>query len=323
MEPTTTTFFDLVRDQIPLVEARMRSSPDQHHPQLQRAIDHLLASGGKRLRPALTLLTARMLGTDEEKAIGLAAAIEMLHTATLVHDDLIDGSLLRRGLPTLNAQLTPGATVLTGDYIFARAAHLAASIGSLPLMETFARTLMTIVNGELIQLFREQSGDERQDYFDRIYAKTASLFELATMGAALLRQANQEIVEDMRRFGYQVGMAFQIVDDVLDFAGEEARLGKPLGSDVRNGVLTLPTLLYLERRPDGPARAAAVRSRQLNEAEAEALVAEVLASDAIAASLAEARNAIAAGETQLEGMPDGPERAALRQLGKYVTDRAF
>jgi len=323
MEPITTTFFDLVRDQMPLVEARMRASPDRHHPQLGQAIDQLLTSGGKRIRPTLTLLTARLLGTDEDKAIGLAAAIEMLHTATLVHDDLIDGSLMRRGLPTLNANRTTGATVLTGDYIFARAAYLAAGIGSLPLMEHFARTLMVIVNGELIQLFREGSGDDRQDYFDRIYAKTASLFELATMGAAQLRQANQEIVEAMRRFGYQVGMAFQIVDDVLDFAGDEARMGKPLGSDLRNGLLTLPSLLHLEHRADGAALAAAIRSGRLDERELDTLVGEIRASDAITRSLAEARNAIAAGETQLEGMPDGPERAALRQLGKYVTDRTF
>ncbi len=323
MEPTTTTFFDLVRDRIPLVEARMRSSPDRHHPQLGQAIDLLLSSGGKRLRPTLILLTARLLGTDEDKAIGLAAAIEMLHTATLVHDDLIDGSLLRRGLPTLNAHLTPGATVLTGDYFFARAAYLAAGIGSMPLMEHFARTLMTIVNGEVIQLFRDRTGDDRQDYFDRIYAKTASLFELATMGAALLRQANQEIVEAMRRFGYQVGMAFQIVDDVLDFAGDEAQLGKPLASDLRNGLLTLPTLLHLEHHPDGASLARAIRTRSLKESQLDAVVTEIRASDAIGRSLAEARNAIAAGETQLEGMPDGPERAALRQLGQYVTDRSF
>ena len=322
MEPTTATFFDLVRRQIPQVEARMRSTPDRPHPQLGLAIDHLLASGGKRLRPTLTLLTARMLGTDEDKAIGLAAAIEMLHTATLVHDDLIDGSLMRRGLPTLNANLTPGVTVLTGDYIFARAAHLAASIGSLPLMDHFARTLMTIVNGEIIQLFREQSGDDRQDYFDRIYAKTASLFELATAGAAILRQANQEIIEAMRRFGYQVGIAFQIVDDVLDFAGDEAQVGKPLGSDLRNGLLTLPTLLYLDGRPEGGPLGEAVRSGNLSEVELDGLVGAIRASEAIGRALSEARNAIAAGETQLEGMPDGPERAALRQLAHYVVNRS-
>jgi geranylgeranyl pyrophosphate synthase len=231
--------------------------------------------------------------------------------------------LIRRGFPTLNASLNPGATVLSGDYIFARAAHLAAGIGSLPLMEHFARTLMTIVNGELVQLFAERSGDDRQDYFDRIYAKTASLFELATMGAALLRQANGEIVEAMRRFGYQVGMAFQIVDDVLDFAGDEALLGKPLGSDLRNGLLTLPTLLYLEHQPDGPALADAIHSGRLGEAELDVLVAKIRASEAIGRALSEAQNAIAAGETQLEGMPDGPERAALRQLGQYVTNRSF
>jgi geranylgeranyl pyrophosphate synthase len=190
-------------------------------------------------------------------------------------------------------------------------------------MEHFARTLMTIVNGELIQLFREQSGDDRQDYFDRIYAKTASLFELATMGAAILRQANQEIVEAMRRFGYQVGIAFQIVDDVLDFAGDEARVGKPLGSDLRHGLLTLPTLLYLEGRPDGATLAEAVLAGRLPEAELDGLVGAIRASDGIGRALAEARNAIAAGETQLEGMPDGPERAALRQLAQYVVDRSL
>lgn len=323
MEPTTATFFDLVRSQLPLVEARMRASPDRTHAHLSEAIDRLLASGGKRIRPTLTLLTARLLGTDEDKAIGLAAAIEMLHTATLVHDDLIDGSLLRRGLPTLNANQTPGATVLTGDYIFARAAHLAAGIGSLSLMEHFARTLMTIVSGEITQFFQERSGDDRQDYFDRIYAKTASLFELATMGAAILRQANREIVESMRRFGYQVGIAFQIVDDVLDLAGDEHRLGKPLGSDLRQGLLTLPTLHYLEGLPDGPAVAESVRARSLPPERLESLIAAIRASEAIEAAQAEARNAVVAGLTQLEGMPDGPELAALRQLAHYVANRSL
>jgi geranylgeranyl pyrophosphate synthase len=323
MEPTTVTFFDLVRPQLPQVEARMRASPDRAHPQLTAAIDRLLASGGKRIRPALTLLTGRLLGTDEDKAIGLAAAIEMLHTATLVHDDLIDGSLLRRGLPTLNANQTPGATVLTGDYIFARAAHLAAGIGSLKLMEHFARTLMTIVNGEITQTFQEPSGDDRQDYFDRIYAKTASLFELATMGAAILRQANREIVEAMRRFGYQVGIAFQIVDDILDLTGDESRLGKPLGSDLRQGLLTLPTLHFLEGLPDGPALADALRGRSLPPDRLESLIAAIRGSEAIQAAQSEANNAIAAGLTQLEGMPDGPELAALRQLAQYVANRSL
>ncbi len=323
MEPTTATFFDLVRPQLPLVEARMRISPDRAHPLLNEAIGRLLASGGKRIRPTLTLLTGRLLGTDEDKAIGLAAAIEMLHTATLVHDDLIDGSMLRRGLPTLNANQTPGATVLTGDYIFARAAHLAAGIGSLPLMEHFARTLMTIVNGEVTQLFQEASGDDRQDYFDRIYAKTASLFELATLGAALLRQANREIVESMRRFGYQVGIAFQIVDDVLDLTGDEVSLGKPLGSDLRQGLLTLPTLHYLEMLEGGSSLADSLRQRRVPADRLETIIGAIRASPAIEAALAEARNAIDAGLTQLEGMPDGPELAALRQLAHYVVHRSL
>src|SRR5512146_1835864 len=141
------SFLVPVQEDIHAVESLIRSQAEGRHPDLKAALDLLLSSGGKRIRPTLTLLTGKMLGADWQRLITLSAAIELLHTATLVHDDLIDGSLLRRGMPTLNSQWTPGATVLTGDFLFASAAKLAADTESIPVMRIFAKTLTVIVNG--------------------------------------------------------------------------------------------------------------------------------------------------------------------------------
>lgn len=321
MASTTATFFDLVRTYIPEVEARMRAGEGSHHPNLQAAIEHLLSAGGKRIRPTLALLTGRMLGADLGNTITLAAAIEMLHTATLVHDDLIDGSLLRRGLPTLNARWTPGATVLTGDYVFARAAQLAAETGSLPLMGVFARTLLTIVNGEITQLFRTKRADAREDYFDRIYAKTASLFELASEAAAMLAGSSPEVITAMKAFGYHVGLAFQIVDDVLDFVGDQEQVGKPVASDLRQGLITLPTLCYLKQNPEDPGLSRILADGHLDGRMLEELIEAIRDSGAINESLEEARGFAAAGGANLAGVPGGPERDALFELAQYVVQR--
>ncbi len=249
---TRVNFLALVQERILLVEDLMRSQSDGHHPGLGAAMEHLLASGGKRVRPAVALLTGDMLGAQTDSVVTLGAAIELLHTATLVHDDLIDGALLRRGIATLNSQWSPAATVLTGDYIFARAAKLAAETNSIPVMRLFSQTLATIVNGELTQLFASRGVASRENYFQRIYAKTASMFELATAAAAMLSPVDSAVVEEMRGFGYDIGMAFQIVDDVLDFTAEQATLGKPVASDLRQGLITLPALFYVESNPDDP-----------------------------------------------------------------------
>jgi geranylgeranyl pyrophosphate synthase len=251
----------------------------------------------------------------------LAAAIEMLHTATLVHDDLIDGALLRRGTPTLNAQWTPGATVLTGDYIFARAAHLAAQTGSIEVMEMFARTLMIIVSGEINQLFRSRARDLRKDYFDRIYAKTASLYEVTGEAAAVLSRASAEHTAQAKTVGYNLGVAFQIVDDVLDFVGNQEEVGKPVASDLRQGLLTLPALLALDSRPMGDDFIDAILERRLDPAALEELIWQVRTSDAIARSLDEARAYVRRAQDGLASLPASRERDALSDLAAYVVQR--
>ena len=321
METTIATFTDLVRTGLAEVEDRMRARPSEHHPQLDAALEHLLASGGKRIRPTLVLLIGGMLGGEHSRLVTLSAAIEMLHTATLVHDDLIDGSLLRRGIPTLNSQWSAGATVLTGDYLFSRAAHLASQTGSLSLMDSFARTLMTIVNGEITQLFHTRTGDLHRDYFDRIYAKTASLFELAGEGAAVLSPCDGSTVETLKRFGYRLGIAFQIVDDVLDFIGDEEAVGKPIASDLRQGIVTLPALIYQELNPADRSLQDLFEGRPVDARTVTRLADAIRSSGAIGQALDQARSYAGAAQELLEPMPDLPERSALHDLARHIVHR--
>jgi geranylgeranyl pyrophosphate synthase len=299
----------------------MRSQSDGAHPDLDVALEHLLSSGGKRIRPALGLLTAQMLGAPHDKQINLAAAVELLHTATLVHDDLIDGALLRRGNPTLNARWSHPATVLTGDFIFARAAKLAAATDHLPMMKLFAETLAVIVNGELTQLFTARGLTSRENYFKRIYAKTASLIEMTTRTAAMISPVDGTVVESMRVFGYNLGMAFQIVDDVLDFTGEQAEVGKPVGSDLLQGLVTLPAIHYAEGHPDDP-DVICLTNGCYNEYERmERLMRSVRNSSGVKESLDEAQEYIQKALQPLTEMPAGIERQALEDLATYTVTR--
>ena len=319
---STVTFFTPVQEEMRQVEELMRAQADGHHPELRAALHHLLGAGGKRIRPTLVLLTGNMLGADPDKLITLAAAVEMLHTATLVHDDLIDGALLRRGNPTLNARWSPASTVLTGDFIFARAAKLAAETDCLPLMRLFAETLAIIVNGELTQLFTSRGIASHENYDRRIYAKTASLFEMSARAAAMISPVDEAVVEAMRNYGCQVGMAFQIVDDILDFNGQQIEVGKPVGSDLLQGLITLPTLHYIEEHPDDTDVQALLEGKANADREMLLrLVQSIHKSDAIARSMQEAEKYVAQALRALSDMPAGIERQALEDLARYIVDR--
>jgi geranylgeranyl pyrophosphate synthase len=318
---STSTFVQPVQATIEKVEALMREQADDRHPDLKVAFENLLAAGGKRVRPTLVLLTGNMLGADPERLITLAAAIEMLHTATLVHDDLIDGSLMRRGNDTLNAKWTPAATVLTGDFVFARAAKLAAQTGSLSVMEEFAETLAILVNGELTQMFDSRGLVSRENYYERIYAKTGSLFELSTHGAAIISPVDDETTQKARLFGKKLGTAFQIVDDILDFTGEQAAVGKPVGSDLLQGLITLPALYYIENHPEDKNVQSLLRGEYHDQGKMGKLVQSIRNSDAIAFALKEAKEYATVALESLNGQPKSKERIALEKLTAYITDR--
>jgi geranylgeranyl pyrophosphate synthase len=315
------TFTAPIEDRVTLVEERMRAQADGHHPAVVAALHHLLSSGGKRIRVVVTLLTGKMLGADEEKLVTLAAAIESLHTATLVHDDLIDGALIRRGIPTLNAQWSPAATVLTGDFIFAKAAKLAADTGSVDVMRIFAETLAIIVNGEITQLFSSRWVANREDYYRRIYAKTASLFEASTKTAAKLSNANDDIVAAVKEYGYDIGMAFQIIDDILDFTSEQTTMGKPVASDLRQGLITLPVLYFLENHPNDMDMRNILETSFCDENCLGRLLTSIRESGAIEQSLNEARTFVHKGLEVLTKLPESQERKALEDLACYIIDR--
>ena len=316
------TFFTSVQDQLQFVEQRIRGQAgEDHHPDLRSALEHLLSAGGKRIRPTLGLLVGNMLGAPEEKLITLGASVELLHTATLVHDDLIDGALLRRGMPTLNARWSPAATVLTGDFLFARAAKLAAETDYLPLMKLFAETLATIVNGELTQMFSARGVIERDNYYQRIYAKTASLFEMASLAACMVATEDEEMRESMRVFGYEVGMAFQIVDDILDFTGDQSAVGKPIGSDLLNGLVTLPAIYYAEANPRNADILSLPEGGWKDTERVQRLVDNIRQSKATQQAMDEARQAVNRALKALSEAPVSPERESLENLAKFIVDR--
>jgi geranylgeranyl pyrophosphate synthase len=319
-----TASFVYVETDIKYVEDRMREGIEGHNQSLAAAIDYLISAGGKRLRPVIVLLAARFgRQVDPDKAIALAAAVEMLHTATLVHDDFIDNALLRRGMPTLNSDWSPGATVLTGDYLFARSAGLAAETDNVRIIKIFSMTLMTIVNGELNQFFNNghNGPPTREEYFQRIYAKTASLFAAGAETGGILAAMPEHQVQALHDYGYNLGMAFQIMDDILDFQSTESQLGKPVANDLRQGIATLPVLIFLDKQPNHPTILKAVARKYPTDGEIQAVVAEIRASGGIQGALAEAKRFAAQAQEALGPLPDNHYRAALYDLADYAVAR--
>jgi geranylgeranyl pyrophosphate synthase len=334
---------DLVGDNLQKVEQKMRLMGEGAYEPLAQAFLQLLGSGGKRLRPALALAAYDLLprpvqgaksrdlaGEELDKVIALAAAVETLHNATLVHDDLIDNALVRRGSTTLNAVWDKGATVLAGDYLFARAAGFAAETGNIRVVELFADTLRIICEGELRQHFSSRQWEQPRDsYYVRIFAKTASLFASATRSGAILAGASQAQEEALYDYGRTLGMAFQIVDDILDYTGDESTMGKPVGSDLRQGIVTLPFFYYLQAHPN-PAQVISMLTGSSastyaavggNAASVDKVVAQVRASDAISQALSEARGLAGQAKASLALFPASPIREALQELPEFVVSR--
>jgi len=315
-------FQSLVASDLITVEKRMREQAKDHHEDLSAALDHLIDSGGKRIRPNITLLIGKMLNGDLNSLITLSAAIELLHTATLVHDDLIDGSLLRRGIPTLNSKWSPAATVLTGDFLFAKAAFLAAETDSLPVMKLFSNTLSTIVNGEIVQMFSSRCNPDRNEYYQRIYAKTASLFETSSLAAALISNCDEITKENIRQYGLQLGLAFQIIDDIFDFTSDQQQIGKPVGGDLLQGLITLPAILYFEENKNETIVKEFFENNCIpTKSIINQLINDIRNSDAISRSLEIAKQHSEKSISAILQLSDSIYRQALIQMAHFVTER--
>ena len=245
------TIYAPVQAELVKVEGNLHSISREGMKQVPTLLEYPLKVAGKRLRPALTLLAGHSFEYDTERLIPMATSVELFHIATLVHDDIVDKAQLRRGQPTVNQLHGHNVAVLLGDYVFARSAEMVCSTGNLQVVTLFAQTLGIISRGELQQSFSSpESRCTKQHYFEWIGNKTASLFRMACESGAVLGGAPADAVKAMRDYGWNIGLAFQIVDDILDFVGQESEMGKPVGSDLLQGALTLPVILLLERYPD-------------------------------------------------------------------------
>lgn len=313
-------------DDLAKVDDTLRSVVTLDFPLLRQAVEAIIGAGGKRLRPAILLMSAQFNKYDLDRLVPLAAAIELLHTASLVHDDTIDNALVRRGLPTLNSFIDKGTTVLVGDYLFARSAVLSTMGGIQRATRIFAESLVTIAEGELEQHFAIHSlTDSRDDYYGRIYCKTGVLFAAAGEIGAVLSEAPEEEIQRLRLYGRQVGMAFQIIDDILDMRSTEEQLGKPVGGDLRQGTVTLPTMLYLERAsPDGrEALRKVIEGEDRSDEQLGKALDLINASGAIEQAHAIARRFIDDASDALSAFPDTPSRRSLLALADFVVQRDF
>ncbi len=318
--------YQLVGEDLAKVESQIRSVTEVDSPRLAELLDHSLKGGGKRIRPVLTLLSGKFYYYDLDRLLPMATAVELMHTATLVHDDAIDNSTVRRGRPTINKVWGGDKAVLLGDYLFAKAGEFAALTGNLRVIRLFAQTLQIISSGELDQTFNAFNLEQSRDgYFERISRKTASLFSLAAESGAILSQSPEESIKVLREYGCNLGIAFQIVDDILDFVGTEEEMGKPIGSDLAQGTLTLPAMLLLERYPEDNPVKELFHNRDMPEGGKKKRInqaIELVHSASILNQCYEVASGYCARACQnLKLLPDNPSRQVLEDLVELVISR--
>ncbi len=311
-----------VRDELDNVEEILRDELRSDHPFVDRLVKHGFRLGGKRLRPALVLFSGKACGTLKPEHLKLAAAVEMIHTATLVHDDVLDEATLRRHLDTVNARWDNEASVLLGDYLFARAVRIVSSLDDPFASRAIGETAQTMCEGELRQVARRGDYDlAEEDYFDIIASKTAVLTACCCRLGSHYAGAGQDVCEAMARFGHHLGIAFQIADDLLDLLGDEATAGKSLGTDLLKQKATLPLIrLFSQASERDRAEVLAILSRSGNHRR-DALRPWLEGSDAIDYARRKAWwYAQRAGE-QLDALPPGEVCDVLRQLSEFVVTR--
>ncbi len=290
---------------------------------LSEQLAHVVRGTGKVIRPALTLLAGKTFHSfqaNRQFLLPMAVSVELMHTATLVHDDAIDKAATRRGQPTMNSIWGDEIAILMGDYLFAKAGEYVADTQSPRAIKLFSQTLGIISSGEIGQFRGAFNADQtRDDYYHRIYRKTGSLFSLSTQTGALLAGADEPSIAVMKDYGDNLGIAFQIVDDILDFTSTPEKLGKPVGSDLRQGTLTLPAMLVLERYPDDNPVRRYFETR--DDRCTRETVDLVLNSDIIAVSYATAAEFRDRACRDLKSLPDTACRRSLEYLGEYIINQ--
>lgn len=310
----------LIQDELAAVEQALIETAQSDHPLMGPMLSMVLPGNGKRMRPALALLTAHMGEATLKAMTDMAVGVELLHAASLVHDDVVDESALRRGDETLFTRVGNALAVLVGDYLFAQSASRCVATGNVRVIGLFAETLASMCQGQIEEasrLGRAHRVLTREGYYQTIWGKTGSLFVLACEGSAILAGLSEPQVQAMRKYGDRLGLAFQVVDDILDFVGDERLLGKQVGSDLRQGTVTLPVLCFRDRVSADEYESWFER----DAADMDELVSLIRTSGAIDDAYAEARRLIGEAQEALTVLPAGLARDTLHEIASYTVER--
>lgn len=315
--------FHAIEDDLAAVEQRVARTVATDHPLLRGLLEQVMFARGKRIRPALTIASNRLFHEGGATLHAMAAAVEFLHAATLIHDDVVDQTDLRRGGPTLYSVVGNRVAVLVGDYLFAQAAATASETNNLRVMRLFAEAVMTLCNGQIAECSREDRERwdvDRETYYRTIDAKTAALFVLACHTGAVLGGAPMEAAHALRSYGRSLGLAFQIIDDVLDLVGDETEMGKPVGSDLRQGTVTLPVIYLRDEIPERVLQQVFGADGAREEA-IYTIATRARSSRAIERTYEEARQHAADAARALHPVPAGEVRDLLLELSHSVVER--
>jgi geranylgeranyl pyrophosphate synthase len=321
--------FGTIQPELERVEQVLAEVAAVDHTLLASILSEVLRAGGKRLRPALCLMVGRLNHYDVDRLVKLAVATELLHTATLLHDDVVDQSPMRRGRPTLYLQAGNRAAVLVGDYMYAKSAYFATATDSLRVMQLFADTVMVMCQGQIDEGNRKNGGYADcppEVYYETIRSKTAALFVLACDAAAELSGATAHESAALHRYALRMGLAFQVVDDILDITGDERLLGKAVGGDLRQRVVTLPVIHARDVVPASLLRAVYDHIHDdegdgVRESAVQSLIAAIRDSAAVDRCYADARRLLDDARAELQHLAPGPARDALHDLADYVLAR--
>ncbi|AEK63743.1 octaprenyl diphosphate synthase [Collimonas fungivorans Ter331] len=304
------------------VNAVIRRQLHSDVPLVNQIAEYIISAGGKRLRPVLVLLMAQAYGYSGEKHHELAAVIEFIHTATLLHDDVVDESSLRRGRQTANALFGNAASVLVGDFLYSRAFQMMVAVDNARVMQIVADATNVIAEGEVLQLLNMHNPDvSEENYLQVIRSKTAKLFEAAAQLGALIAGAGDDAIDAAGEYGRSLGTAFQLIDDVLDYSGNAGDIGKNVGDDLREGKPTLP-LIYLMEHGSAEQRAL-VRSCIENgdEQHFDEILAAITSSGALNYTRHEAEKASQRAAAAISGLPNSQFKDSLLQLSAFAVDR--
>lgn len=284
--------------------------------------EHIFQAGGKRLRPLLVLLTARACGYQEKDHIALAAVIEFLHTATLLHDDVVDVSSMRRGRHTANHLWGNAPSVLVGDFIYSRAFQVMVKIGNLDVMQVLSSATNVIAEGEVLQLMNTKNAHlSHEQYLDVIYRKTAMLFEASSHAAAVLSGCSQDKISAFQTYGKHLGIAFQLIDDALDYSGSAEVMGKNLGDDLAEGKTTLPLIYLMQQGSSAQASLVKQAIENCDKSLLDDITQAVSESGAIDYTLNAAKTQASLAIEAIEGLPDSIYQHTLRDLAQFSISR--